>query len=184
MSEDSLEARLRKVEVRFAYLSGAAVVGLSAILAFWGLTSWETIPSAVEKEVRAQIGEETLLNITEAGEKARSILSASKLQEDIVKLQSTQGDRANTAAISVSLGEVQRNTSRGPLLVVGWCGAREVNAGGVTIEGKIGATNNPGDVVASGSGFDRRSITFVVPPQWYYLVTQDIPWCSARAWAI
>lgn len=87
MSGDGLEERLRKVEVRFAYLTGSAVVGLAAILAFWGLTSWQTIPSAVEGEVRTQIGEETLLKINEAGKKAQSILSVSALQNDVRSLR-------------------------------------------------------------------------------------------------
>ena len=79
MGDEDLGTRLRKIENQFAYLTGAAVVGLAAILAFWGLTNWRTIPSAVEMEVEKQIGAETRAKIDEAERKASSILEASAL---------------------------------------------------------------------------------------------------------
>jgi hypothetical protein len=87
MSKKDSEERLQKVELRLAYLTGAAVVGVAAILAFLGLTSWQMIPSTVKNEIRAKIGEETLHKVEDAAEKAKGVVSASTLQEEVQKMQ-------------------------------------------------------------------------------------------------
>jgi SMC interacting uncharacterized protein involved in chromosome segregation len=83
IKKDDLESRFRKLEVHLAYLSGAATVLVTAVLAFLGAANWYTIPTIVNKQISTEVGEETIKKLTEAGKKADSILSASNLQEDV-----------------------------------------------------------------------------------------------------
>jgi septal ring factor EnvC (AmiA/AmiB activator) len=84
--KDDLESRFRKMEVHLAYLTGAATVLITAVLVFLGATSWYTIPTAVEKQISSEIGEETKEKLDDAKKKADSILSASVLQDKVKSL--------------------------------------------------------------------------------------------------
>lgn len=82
-----VEARILKLELRLAYLTGAAAVAAVAILGFMGWTSWKTVPDAV----RDQIGADTLGNIEAAATKADAILNVSTIQSELAELRDASG---------------------------------------------------------------------------------------------
>jgi hypothetical protein len=86
MSKEDLDARLRKVECRLAYLTGAAVVGVFAIGIFLGVTSLKMIPDAINEGFRKKIDEKVIQKINGAAKKADRILEADKLQEAVRKI--------------------------------------------------------------------------------------------------
>lgn len=89
MSENAtrVESRIRTLELRLAYLSGAAFVGAVAVLGFMGWTSFKTIPNAVQE----QIGTETLSRIKAVAEQVDDISNVSALQSQIEELRESYG---------------------------------------------------------------------------------------------
>ncbi len=91
MNDSEYVERLRKLELRLAHLKGAAVVGLAAIAVYMGLTSWKTIPAAVEQGVRERIGDETLSKLSEAEAAAEKVLRTSEMQDLMQTLHTELG---------------------------------------------------------------------------------------------
>ena len=79
MGKDDFKSRFRKMELRSAYLAGAATV----ILGFLGWTNFYTIPNTVDKKISEAAGQKTIDQIKKAAGKAEKILEASKLQEKV-----------------------------------------------------------------------------------------------------
>jgi hypothetical protein len=98
----------------------------------------------------------------------------------------TAAQTGYAVAINIPLtnNNAVENPKRKPLIIVARCNATNGNK---DLEGWVGK-NSPAtlqDMVASGSGNGRQSITIVVPWQWYYRINVTVPpggVCSATAW--
>ena len=88
-----------------------------------------------------------------------------------------------TVPIAVASNAVVQNDSPRPLIVVGYCNG---TGDAKNIEAKIG--EGAADLlVATESGTQRGSLTFVVPPRWYYAVAWDSVkgvGCRFQGWRI
>jgi hypothetical protein len=97
------------------------------------------------------------------------------------KAAATYPVQINIPQANIYLGQ---NPNAGPIIVVARCNATNNNK---DLEGWVSQTApaTVADMVASGSGTDRQTITFVVPWGWNYRVNVAIPpggACSATAW--
>lgn len=107
--DDGLEDRVRRVELRLAYLTGAGLVALAAVLAFMGVTSWKTIPEAAESAVNAEIEPTTRNKIEEAVTRADKILSAVEFQKDFAQLRVEVEDHLGQAPKFEGFGTAERS---------------------------------------------------------------------------
>lgn len=88
---------------------------------------------------------------------------------------------SNTPLQTLTNNTIYQNTSGTKLLVVAFGNA--VGAS-VNLEGFIGSTSTPTDLVSSDSGGARKSISFVVPNGWYYQVKLGGGVLTSQAWEL
>jgi hypothetical protein len=88
---------------------------------------------------------------------------------------------ADQSIRQLTAGTIYRNDSGRKLLVVAYGNAIAANA---ELSGVIGSASPPTRLVASESGGDRKSISFVIPPSWYYKVDLTAGSLTAEAWEL
>lgn len=112
--------------------------------------------------------------LRDASEQAQKL--SSQVEESLLDLE--------VRPIPVAQGAVAQNTGRRPIIVVGYCNG---TSDAKNITGEIGKTTASLELVATESGKQRGSLSFVVPPGWAYRANWDSVagiGCRFQGWSV